>query len=276
MRTKDTKVISINLMIKPLVFDRYEPGIPYRLKCYNTLINVGVQLTEILVKKQQSSFDQVSDFDRGRKVAYRDCGLSFKQIGSSVGRNQTTVMRIFDRWIQEGTTDRPSNCAHGSDDRSVTLRTVAQHIQSVTHHPVSARTIRRRLQKSDLSARRPLLRLPLTQNHRCIRRQLCDERRIWTAEWNQIVFTDESSFCLQHHDGRTLLLTTTIIRIQRRLAWALSPLENDQPSAVMSLTNVDIEQTKDPDLAKIIDNLNSGYTRKEFSIIHGILYKKKL
>ncbi|UYV63259.1 hypothetical protein LAZ67_2003565 [Cordylochernes scorpioides] len=53
-----------------------------------------------------------------------------------------------------------------------------------------------------------------------------------------------------------------------------SPLENDQPSAVMSLTNVDIEQNKDPDLAKIIDNLNSGYTRKEFSIIDGILYKK--
>ncbi|UYV63475.1 hypothetical protein LAZ67_2004171, partial [Cordylochernes scorpioides] len=53
-----------------------------------------------------------------------------------------------------------------------------------------------------------------------------------------------------------------------------SPLENDPLSAVMSLTNVDIEQTKDPDLAKIIDNLNSGYTRKEFSIIDGILYKK--
>ncbi|UYV61011.1 K02A2.6-like [Cordylochernes scorpioides] len=53
-----------------------------------------------------------------------------------------------------------------------------------------------------------------------------------------------------------------------------SPLENDQPSAVMSLTNVDIEQTKDPVLAKIIDNLNSGYTRKEFSIIDGIIYKK--
>ncbi|UYV82700.1 hypothetical protein LAZ67_22000606 [Cordylochernes scorpioides] len=53
-----------------------------------------------------------------------------------------------------------------------------------------------------------------------------------------------------------------------------SPLENDQPSAVMSLTNVDIEQTKDPALAKIIDNSNSGYTRKEFSIIDSILYKK--
>ncbi|GFX61813.1 HTH_38 domain-containing protein [Trichonephila clavipes] len=50
-------------------------------------------------------------------------------------------------------------------DRSVTSRTVAQHIESVTHHLVSARIIRRRLQQSGLSARRPLLGLPLTQNH---------------------------------------------------------------------------------------------------------------
>ncbi|UYV84825.1 hypothetical protein LAZ67_X003639 [Cordylochernes scorpioides] len=27
-------------------------------------------------RKEQSSFDQVSEFDRGRIVAYRDCGLS--------------------------------------------------------------------------------------------------------------------------------------------------------------------------------------------------------
>ncbi|GFX35120.1 transposable element Tcb1 transposase [Trichonephila clavipes] len=51
-------------------------------------------------------------------------------------------------------------------DRSVTSRTVAQHIESVTHYSVSARTIRRHLQQSGLSTRRPLLGLPLTQNHR--------------------------------------------------------------------------------------------------------------
>ncbi|UYV62937.1 hypothetical protein LAZ67_2002555 [Cordylochernes scorpioides] len=45
--------------------------------------------------------DQVSEFDRGRIVAYRDCGLSFREIGSRVGRNQTTVMRISDRLLQE-------------------------------------------------------------------------------------------------------------------------------------------------------------------------------
>ncbi|GFX97275.1 transposable element Tcb1 transposase [Trichonephila clavipes] len=69
-------------------------------------------------------------------------------------------------------------------DRSVTLRTVAQYIESVTHHSVSAHTIRRRLQQSGLSARSPLLGLPLTQNHRRLHLQWCDERRKWVTEWN--------------------------------------------------------------------------------------------
>ncbi|GFX09579.1 transposable element Tcb1 transposase [Trichonephila clavipes] len=140
-----------------------------------------------------------------------------REIGSRVGRNQTTVMRICDRWMQKGKIDRrgrshPLQCTTSREDRqivcmavtdrSVTSRTSAQHIESVTHHSVSARTIRRRLQQSGLSARRPSLVLPLTQNHRHLRRQWCDERRMWVAEWNEIVFTDESRICLQHHEGR--------------------------------------------------------------------------
>ncbi|GFV07184.1 transposable element Tcb1 transposase [Trichonephila clavipes] len=112
--------------------------------------------------------------------------IIFQGIGSRVGRNQTTVMRICDRWMQGGTTDRrgrshPPQCTTSREDRqivrmavtdrSVTSRTVAQYIESVTHHSVSARTIRRRLQQSGLSARLPLLGLPLTQNHRRLRRQ---------------------------------------------------------------------------------------------------------
>ncbi|GFW89057.1 transposable element Tcb1 transposase [Trichonephila clavipes] len=94
-------------------------------------------------------------------------------------------MRICDRWMQEGTTNRrgrshPPQCTTSHEDRqivrmtvtdhSVKSRTVAQHIDSVTHHSVSARTIRRRLQQSGLSARRALLGLSLRQNHR---RLLC-------------------------------------------------------------------------------------------------------
>ncbi|GFU09208.1 transposable element Tcb1 transposase [Trichonephila clavipes] len=96
-------------------------------------------------RKQRSAFDQVSEFDRGRIVAYREryCGLSFREIGSRVGRNQTNVMRTCNRWMQEGTTDRlhPTQCTTSREDRqivrmavtdrSVTSRTIAQHIESL-------------------------------------------------------------------------------------------------------------------------------------------------
>ncbi|GFV82820.1 transposable element Tcb1 transposase [Trichonephila clavipes] len=112
--------------------------------------------------------------------------------------------------MQEGTTDRRCRshlpqCTPSREDRqivhmavtdrSVTSRTISQHIESVTQHSVSARTIRHRLQQSGLSTRRPLLGLPLTQNHRCLLRQWCDERKMWLAEWNEVVFTDESRIC---------------------------------------------------------------------------------
>ncbi|GFV08022.1 transposable element Tcb1 transposase [Trichonephila clavipes] len=87
-------------------------------------------------------------------------------------------------------------------DLSVTSRIVAEHIESVTHHSVSARTIRRLLQQSGLSARLPLLALLLTQNNRCLRHQWCDKRRMWAAEWNEVDFTVESRIYLQHNDGR--------------------------------------------------------------------------
>ncbi|GFU94613.1 transposable element Tcb1 transposase [Trichonephila clavipes] len=45
------------------------------------------------------------------------------------------------------------------------------------------------------------LSVPL-HNHRRLRRQWWDERRMWAAEWNEVVLTDESRICLQHHDGR--------------------------------------------------------------------------
>ncbi|GFU21092.1 integrase catalytic domain-containing protein [Trichonephila clavipes] len=56
-------------------------------------------------------------------------------------------------------------------DRAATSRTIAQRIQSVMQHSVSTRTIRRRFQQSGMSARRPLLRLPLTENNTRLRCQ---------------------------------------------------------------------------------------------------------
>ncbi|GFW35815.1 transposable element Tcb1 transposase [Trichonephila clavipes] len=147
------------------------------------------------------------------KSALNENELSFRLIHIAdqnhpwVAHRTTTRARPTDRRGQS----HPPQCTTSREDRqivhmtvtdrSVTSRTVAQHIESATHHSVFARTIRRRLQQSGLSARRPLLSPPLTQNHRRLRRQWCDERRMWAAEWNEVILTDESRICLQHHDG---------------------------------------------------------------------------
>ncbi|GFW52920.1 HTH_Tnp_Tc3_2 domain-containing protein [Trichonephila clavipes] len=76
-----------------------------------------------------------------------DAWLSGEEIGSRVGRNQTTVTRICDRWMKEGTTDQrgrshPPQCTTSREyrqivgmavtDRSVTSRTIAQNIDDLS------------------------------------------------------------------------------------------------------------------------------------------------
>ncbi|GFV29266.1 hypothetical protein TNCV_4602981 [Trichonephila clavipes] len=48
-------------------------------------------------RKQRSAFDQVSEFDRGRIVAYRECGLSFRTVtaGSDVVQSGRPIFDYF-------------------------------------------------------------------------------------------------------------------------------------------------------------------------------------
>ncbi|GFY14199.1 transposable element Tcb1 transposase [Trichonephila clavipes] len=145
---------------------------------------IPIHLSSPLCKK---SYIQLGSLFR--RIKNSTCNFRFghsgKEISSRAGRNQTTVMWIRDRWMKKGWPDR---------------RRRSHPPQCTTS--LSARTIRRHLQQNGLSARRPLLGLDLTQNHRRLRHQWYDERRMWAAEWNEVVFTDESRICLQHHVDR--------------------------------------------------------------------------
>ncbi|GFX90256.1 transposable element Tcb1 transposase [Trichonephila clavipes] len=117
---------------------------------------------------------------------FRCCELFRKNRSTCWTKLSNSIMWICHRWRQEETMDRqgrshPPHCTTAREnkwivlmgviDRAVTFRNIAQQIQSVAHHSMSVLTIRRRLQQSGMSARHPLLRLPLTGNHRCLRRQ---------------------------------------------------------------------------------------------------------
>ncbi|GFT49097.1 transposable element Tcb2 transposase [Trichonephila clavipes] len=69
--------------------------------------------------------------------------------------------------------------------------------------PVSSRTIQRRLAEGHLVSRRPLRVLPLRPTYRLLRFEWCCSRGNWTAaEWNQVVFSDESRFYLSSDNNR--------------------------------------------------------------------------
>ncbi|GFX53779.1 transposable element Tcb1 transposase [Trichonephila clavipes] len=72
-----------------------------------------------------------------------------------------------------------------------------------TRGPVSSRTIRSCLAKGHLRSVCPLRVLPLTPTHRSLRLEwICTRRNYAAAEWNQVVFSNESRFNHSSDDNR--------------------------------------------------------------------------
>ena len=67
----------------------------------------------------------------------------------------------------------------------------------------SVRTAYRRLAEAGIRSYRPLVRIPLTPRHKDIRKRWCQEHSTWTMEqWRKVMWTDESRFTVDFHDGR--------------------------------------------------------------------------
>ncbi|GFV12719.1 transposable element Tcb1 transposase [Trichonephila clavipes] len=98
-----------------------------------------------------------------------------------------------------------ANCAHGTDGslshimNHSTSHRVCNASFSICAYHSTAFTAEWSVRKTSI-AWTPCI--PLTLNHRRLRPQWCNERRMWVAEWNEAVFTDESRICLQRHDGQ--------------------------------------------------------------------------
>ncbi|GFW31396.1 transposable element Tc1 transposase [Trichonephila clavipes] len=77
-------------------------------------------------------------------------------------------------------------------DRTASSRQLTAQGSTATGVSLCASSIRRRLLQHGLHARIPLYRIP----------QWVNVHRSWRADWQQVVFSDESRFNLWHHDGR--------------------------------------------------------------------------
>ncbi|GFU89002.1 HTH_Tnp_Tc3_2 domain-containing protein [Trichonephila clavipes] len=101
---------------------------------------------------------------------------------------------------------RPPHHKNARVQPNASSSAIRAQVASYQGAPVSSRTIRRRQAEGHLGSRRPLRMLPLTHTHRHLPLEWCHARGNWTAaEWNQVVFSDESRFNLSSDDNRVRL-----------------------------------------------------------------------
>ncbi|GFS79141.1 transposable element Tcb2 transposase [Trichonephila clavipes] len=103
---------------------------------------------------------------------------------------------------------------------TIGYRTRTPHLRVVAHHSSAGgksvscclrkadlpKTVARRLRGGGLYARRPVVCVPLTRQHRTARLQWCREHHNWTEQdWACVLFSDESRFSLSSDCRRQLI-----------------------------------------------------------------------
>ncbi|GFT14054.1 HTH_Tnp_Tc3_2 domain-containing protein [Trichonephila clavipes] len=77
-------------------------------------------------------------------------------------------------------------------NRRTTAQQVANQFLAASGKQISRKTVARRLTGGGLYARRPVVCVPLTRQHRTARLQWCREHHNWTEQdWVCVLFSDE-------------------------------------------------------------------------------------
>ncbi|GFW77583.1 transposable element Tcb2 transposase [Trichonephila clavipes] len=91
-------------------------------------------------------------------------------------------------------------------NRRTKAQQVANQFLAASGKQISRKTVARRLRGGGLYARRPVVCVPLTRQHRTARLQWCREHPNWTEQdWACVLFSDESRFSLSSDCRRQLI-----------------------------------------------------------------------
>lgn len=145
-------------------------------------------------------------------------GLSQRHVATELGVSQSVVSRAWNRFRQYGTVDRRygggrERATTPAQDRFIVLSALRNRnstasvlqrdLQQATGVRVSTQTVRNRLHSAGLRSRRPVVRVPLLRRHHEHRLDWTGQHLRWTnQDWSNVLFTDESRFCVDFQDGR--------------------------------------------------------------------------
>lgn len=149
-------------------------------------------------------------------------GLSYRAIGRRLGVSHTSVMRVVRRF--EATNDYSRRHGQGRSrkttlmqdrfiqlrglrERFVTSRNLQVQLNATHNIQISLSTVRRRLAERGLKFRIPARAPKLTESHRRARLEFARHHVNWTLrDWEHVLFTDETRYCLYSSDRRVQVL----------------------------------------------------------------------
>ncbi|GFV59773.1 transposable element Tcb1 transposase [Trichonephila clavipes] len=136
----------------------------------------------------------LDDFLRGRIIGRQKCGRIQLEVSEELGIAQSVIFRLWQRFQDDITAKR---------NRRSTASDLSRQLSSATGKTVSRQTVYRRLGHIGLYARRPVICVPLTATHRCLRLTWSREHALWTPQqWSCEMFSDESRLSLQSDSRR--------------------------------------------------------------------------
>lgn len=179
------------------------------LTVYSFTVFYARSVTAIMVLSAENCAKAVALVEDGRNFAY---------VARTLQVNRSTIKRVVERFRQTGRNKRRVGSGRkrkttAVDDRFLEVRTLRNRhltsrqsrnqLQEVRNTNVSVWTVRRRLKNIGLKACRPASGPKLLPRHRVARLQFANEHFHWNLQqWSNVLFTDESRFCLHSPDGR--------------------------------------------------------------------------
>ncbi|GFU72775.1 transposable element Tcb2 transposase [Trichonephila clavipes] len=135
-----------------------------------------------------SSRHHIDDFMLGRIIGKIEEGRKITDVAREFDIAHSVVSRLWKSFKTTGMCSR----WHGGG--------------RVRRKQISRKNVARRLRGGGLYARRPVVCVPLTRQHRTARFQWCREHHNWTEQdWTCVLFTDESRFSLSSDCRRQLI-----------------------------------------------------------------------
>ena len=155
----------------------------------------------------------LTDFQKGQIVAYKDCNLSYREISERITVPRSTIASFYQRYMADGNVLQHKRQLCGrhrittaeqdkvfsdisTNNPFASLPEIRQIASETLPNVPSTSTICRRLRKKGLPSRSPAKKCKLTEINMIARYTWAELHLHWKGEWQHVIFTDESSFQL--------------------------------------------------------------------------------